>query len=78
MGVSFTFSQINRLLSRSPIDVLSFTRYFLLGAPSRLIDRFPGKARLAYVPGSKYDVGAKFYGIGQYFDYQNFTDPIKT
>ena len=59
MGVSFTFSQINRLLSRSPIDVLSFTRYFLLGAPSRLIDRFPGKARLAYVPGSKYDVGAK-------------------
>ena len=59
MGVAFTFSQINRLLSRSPMDVLSFTRYFLLGAPSRLIDRFPGKARLAYLPGSKYDVGAK-------------------
>ena len=54
MRLKFAISQISRLLSRSPLDVLSFARYFIRTTPARLVDRFPGGKRVRFSTKSRH------------------------
>ena len=52
MKKSFMFSQVKRLFSRDPRDIVSFLKYYAKTSPARFIDRFPGKSRKNYSLGS--------------------------